>query len=149
MPPLGAMIETPAALFALEDILGIVDFVSIGTNDLTQFILAVDRNEAELIEDCTVHHPAVIRAIAKVVRACREADRDVCVCGEAAGDPMTACLLVGLGVSQLSMSPLRAARVRYALRGTASHRLQHIAKQALKSDSAQSVQRLLKDLRAG
>ncbi len=145
-PQIGAMVETPAALFALDEIFQIADFVCLGTNDLTQFLLAVDRNAFELAEDYSVLHPAVLRAIANVVEAGRRADREVSVCGEAASYPRTACLLVGLGIRVLSMSPLRAARVRYMLRQTRIDHLEKLAEQALRSTSADAVRSLLEDL---
>jgi phosphoenolpyruvate-protein phosphotransferase len=146
IPPVGAMIETPAALFALDEILQIADFVSVGTNDLTQFMLAADRNEIELADDYSVLHPSVLRAIHKVVEACRHTQSELCVCGEAAGDPETACLLVGMGVRQLSMSPLRAARVRQMLRRTTCERLQALAQDVLHASSHQTVRRLIDSL---
>ncbi len=145
-PEIGAMIETPAALFALGEILQIADFACIGTNDLAQFMLAADRNAFDLADNYSVLHPTVLRAIAKVVEAGRSADREVCVCGEAASYPRTACLLVGLGARQLSMSPLRAARVRYLLRETYISRLEELAERALRSTSAAAVRPLLEEL---
>lgn len=142
VPPVGAMIETPAALFALDEIFALADFVSIGTNDLTQFMLAADRNAAELADDYSVLHPAVLRAIRTVVEASRDAGCELSVCGEAAGDPNTACLLVGLGIRQLSVSPLRAARVRYSLRRSVLEELECLARQTLHSDSPQAVRAL-------
>jgi phosphoenolpyruvate-protein phosphotransferase (PTS system enzyme I) len=112
---IGAMIETPAAVFLIDQILDEVDFVSIGTNDLTQFVLAADRDAVDLLDGYSVLHPSVLRAIRRVVEAARERGRRVSVCGEAAGDPATAALLVGLGSRELSMSPARAARVRRAI----------------------------------
>jgi phosphoenolpyruvate-protein kinase (PTS system EI component) len=144
LPRIGAMIETPSALFSLPQILRQVDFVSIGTNDLTQFMLAADRNAVQLAEDYSVLHPAVLRAVRHVVEACRDADREVSVCGEAAGDAETAGLLVGLGVRRLSMSPLRAAAVRYHLRCARLDELQTLAERALASESAAEVRRLLR-----
>jgi phosphoenolpyruvate-protein phosphotransferase len=146
LPRLGAMIETPSALFSLNEILRQVDFVSIGTNDLTQFMLAADRDAADLMDDYSFVHPSVLRAIRKVVEACDEAGCDVSVCGEAAGDTSTACLLVGLGIRQLSMSPVRAARVRLAIRQTDSHELVDLAEQSLRADSSVRVKELLRQL---
>lgn len=144
-PEVGAMIETPASLFALEEIFQIADFTCIGTNDLTQFMLAADRDAFELADDYSVLHPGVLRAIARVVEAGRGAGREVCVCGEAASYPRTACLLVGLGVRQLSMSPLRAARVRLRLRASTISQLEELAARALSSKSAAGVRRLLQE----
>lgn len=116
IPPIGTMVETPAALFALDEILEIADFVAIGTNDLTQYMLATDRSSAQGSEDCTAMHPAVLRAIRQIVEAAAIHKCPVCVCGEEAGNPEFACLLVGLGLRELSMTPARSAAVRHALR---------------------------------
>ncbi|NVK43938.1 MAG: phosphoenolpyruvate--protein phosphotransferase [Oceanospirillaceae bacterium] len=148
-PPVGAMIETPSALFALPEILERVDFVSIGTNDLTQLMLAADRNTTQLLESASVLHPSVVRAIHQVVRACQAAGRELCVCGEAAGDPDFAGLLAGLGVRHLSMSPVRSASVRFRLRASRLQALQRLAEQALAAESAQEVAQLLAATCAG
>ena len=129
-PPLGAMIETPAALFALEEILELADFVSIGTNDLTQYMLAADRDAADLTDECTPWHPAVLRAIKRVVDTAAAKDCPVCVCGEEAGEADFACLLVGLGVRELSMTPVRAASVRHALRKMDCPTIEELANRA-------------------
>jgi phosphotransferase system enzyme I (PtsI) len=142
MPMVGAMIETPAAVFTIQDILEHVDFVSIGTNDLTQFLLAADRNTLELVDDYSVLHPAVLRAIKQVVDAAAGRGRLVSVCGEAVADPSTACLLVGLGVRALSMSPNSTGRVRQSLRGANCKRLEELARQALECQDPAEVVRL-------
>lgn len=143
IPKVGAMIETPSALFALDRILELVDFVSIGTNDLVQFMLAVDRHAVDSAGDYSVLHPCVLRAVRSVVEACGAGGRELSVCGEAAGDPLTGCLLVGMGIRHLSMSPVRAAQVRQAIRHNRCDNLQRIAEQALRSDSANCVRQLL------
>ena len=142
-PLLGAMIETPAALFALEEILELADFVSIGTNDLTQFMLATDRGAAELTDECTPWHPAVLRAIKQVVDAAAVKNCPVCVCGEEAGEAEFACLLVGLGIRELSMTPVRAAAVRHALRKLDASTVQETANQALRCVTPKEVRQLL------
>jgi phosphotransferase system enzyme I (PtsI) len=142
-PPIGAMIETPSALFSLNEILSLADFISIGTNDLTQFMLAADRNAAELADEYSELHPSVLRAIRTVIDTSHRAHREVCVCGEAAGDPATACLLVGLGVRHLSMSPIRSAQVRLTLRNTRYDELKSLADQVLRAESAEAVKQLL------
>jgi phosphoenolpyruvate-protein phosphotransferase (PTS system enzyme I) len=145
-PLLGAMIETPAALFALEEILGLVDFLAIGTNDLTQYMLALDRDEAELSEACTPWHPLVLRAIRRVIEAAVAKGCPVCVCGEEAGEPGFACLLAGLGVRELSLSPGRAARVRHALRGVRCRDAEEVAHKALRCSSPEEVRERLAGL---
>lgn len=142
-PPLGAMIETPAALFALEEILELADFVSIGTNDLTQYMLATDRDAVDLTDECTAWHPAVLRAIKRVVDVAAAKDCAVCVCGEEAGEADFACLLVGLGVRELSMTPVRAASVRHALRKIDCPTVQELANKALRCVTSKQVRQLL------
>lgn len=145
-PLLGAMVETPAALFALEEILELADFLAIGTNDLTQYMLALDRDEAALSEECTAWHPLVLRAIRQVIKAAAAKDRPVSVCGEEAGEPGFACLLAGLGVRELSLSPGRAARVRDALRGVRCQDAEELAHKALGCSSAEEVRNLFAGL---
>lgn len=145
-PLLGAMVETPAALFALEEILELADFLAIGTNDLTQYMLALDRDEAELSQECTPWHPLVLRAIRSVIKAAAAKNCPVCVCGEEAGEPGFACLLAGLGVRELSLSPARAARVRQALRDVCCQDAEELAHKALGCSSPAEVRDLLAGL---
>jgi phosphoenolpyruvate-protein kinase (PTS system EI component) len=147
-PPMGAMIETPAALYGLDEILDLADFVAIGTNDLTQYMLAVDRDLSEAKDDCTAMHPAVLRAIKQVVEAAKKRQCPVCVCGEEAGDAAFACLLVGLGVRELSLSPSRAAAVRHALRHIDCHDALEVADEALHCRTPRQVRDLLQRLGA-
>jgi len=143
LPRLGVLVETPAAVFAIKDVLAACDFISIGTNDLTQFILAADRNALALIDDYTVLHPAVLRAIRQVLAAATECGKPAAICGEAAADPRVACLLVGLGARRLSMSPVSAARVRYALRASTVSSLEKLAAASLACESAEAVSTLV------
>ena len=99
------MIETPAALYALDEILELADFVAIGTNDLTQYMLAADRDLAEGTDDCTAMHPAVLRAIRQVVEAAEERQCPVCVCGEEAGDARLRLLAGWPGDSRTESEP--------------------------------------------
>lgn len=146
-PRLGAMIETPAALFALEEILELADFVSIGTNDLTQYMLAADRGAADSTDESTPWHPAVLRAIKRVVAAAAAKACPVCVCGEEAGEADFACLLVGLGIRELSMTPVRAAAVRQALRKIDCPTVRELANEALRCDTPGEVRKLFARLR--
>jgi len=139
----GAMIETPSALFELDEILEQADFISIGTNDLAQFMLAADRNTLGLVAANPAVYPSVLRAVKKVIDATKTRKRPVCICGEAAGDPPIACLFVGLGVRELSMSPVRAARVRYALRETSFVAMEELAAKALECKNVQKIEALL------
>ena len=143
-PLIGAMIETPAALFALDEIFELADFVAIGTNDLTQYMLAADRDLSEGTDDCTAMHPAVLRAIKQIVESGLRWGRPVCVCGEEAADGDFARLLVGLGIRELSLSPGRGApATRYAIRGTDSRQATELAELALQCRSPSEVRELL------
>lgn len=142
-PLLGVMIETPAALLLLETFIEAVDFVSIGTNDLTQFMLAIDREAIDRVDGYSALHPAVLRAIRQTVAHATKANKPISVCGEAAGDPRTACLLVGMGVRQLSMSPVRAGDVRYLLRLNELTSLELLAERALTCSTTEEVRKLL------
>lgn len=141
-PLLGAMIETPSALFALEEILEVADFLTIGTNDLTQYMLALDRDEAELSDLCTPWHPLVLRAIRQVIEAAAVKNCPVCICGEEAGEPGFACLLVGLGARELSLSPARAANVRQTLRSIRCQDMERAAQKALRCGDSEEVKEL-------
>jgi phosphoenolpyruvate-protein phosphotransferase len=146
LPPVGAMIETPSAVFTINEILERADFVSIGTNDLTQFMLAADRSAAGLNDEYSVLQPSILRAIAPVSEAAQSQGRGVCICGEAAGDPKIAALMVGMGIRELSMSPSRAAGVSYLLRRVCVSDLKSRAQKALQAKEANSVKEAIHDL---
>jgi len=142
-PEVGVMIETPAAVVLFDRLVEMADFISIGTNDLTQYLLAADRGAIDTDEDYSVLHPAVLRTIRDVVAQSRSANKPVSVCGEAAGDPHAACLLAGLGVRQLSMSPVRAAPVRQVLRSLSMANCVQLAHDALNCAKTSEVHVLL------
>jgi phosphotransferase system enzyme I (PtsI) len=138
-PPVGAMIETPAAVLTAGELLELADFASLGTNDLAQFVLAADRNAFEVSEDHSVVHPAVLRAIRMVAQAAERTGRPVGICGEAAADPDLTGLLIGLGVHTLSMSPAASARVRQRVRAADSREAAALAAAALDCRGADAV----------
>jgi phosphoenolpyruvate-protein phosphotransferase len=143
LPLIGAMVETPSALFALEEIMPHVDFLSLGTNDLAQFMLGANRDAAELSEEFVAVYPTILRAIRRVVEAAEQAGRPLSFCGEMAGHPTIAPLLVGLGIRKLSMTPARCPQVRYALRYLNCKEAEAIAIQALRCDSRKQVRQFL------
>ncbi len=114
--PVGAMIETPAAALMASQIAERVEFLSIGTNDLTQYTLAIDRGNARLAGRFTPHHPAVIQLLKLVVDAGKAAGVETSVCGEMASDPLSAFLLLGLGYRVLSVSPPALPLARWLVR---------------------------------
>ena len=143
MPRIGVMVEVPSAVYMIEELARRVDFVSVGTNDLTQYLLAVDRNNsrvAELYEDL---HPAVLRALEQVVRGARVFNRPVGVCGELAGNPMATILLMGLGVDSLSMSAGSLMKVKWVVRSFSVARARQLVHAALRMEDAQQVRRFM------
>ncbi len=116
LPEVGVMLEVPSLIYQMDGVLDRVDFVSIGTNDLTQYLLAVDRNNTRVAPLYDGVHPAVLRAMSQVVEACHARGKPVSVCGEMAGDPAGACLLLGMGVDALSMSASSLPRIKWLVR---------------------------------
>ncbi|MBC7988782.1 MAG: phosphoenolpyruvate--protein phosphotransferase, partial [Luteimonas sp.] len=114
--PLGAMIEVPAAALALPTFVAAVDFLSIGTNDLVQYLLAVDRNNEALGELYTPLHPALLRLLQGVIRIAKARNKPVAVCGEMAGDAAFAPLLLALGLEEFSLHPATLLELRRAIR---------------------------------
>ena len=115
--PLGAMIEVPSAAISLPGFIGLCDFLSIGTNDLVQYLLAADRTNEALGELYSPLHPAVLRVLRDVVRVAARRDTPLAVCGEIAGDPLFVPLLLALGIGELSLHPATMLEVRRAIRG--------------------------------
>ena len=116
MPPVGVMIEVPAAVYQARELIQLVDFLSVGTNDLTQYLLAVDRNNPRVADLYHSLHPAVLQALIKIATACREAGKPMSVCGEMAGDPAAAVLLMAMGCDALSMNATNLPKVKWLLR---------------------------------
>jgi phosphoenolpyruvate-protein phosphotransferase len=141
--PLGIMVETPAAALNAEALAREADFFSIGTNDLAQYVMASDRLNPRLAALADARQPAVLRAIAQVAAAGRHADRPVAVCGEMAGDPKLAGLLVGMGVGELSMSPASIPAVKRALAAHALADLRELAASVLDAVTLADVVALL------
>jgi len=142
-PKLGVMIETPAAAMLADQICGVADFVSIGTNDLTQYTLAMDRTNPALASQLDSLHPAVLRLIAQTATAAQRCKLDVAVCGAIASDPGAAPLLIGLGVRELSVVPGVIARLKAVVRSVTSDECRRLAARALELDSAAAVRALL------
>jgi multiphosphoryl transfer protein len=144
--PLGIMIEVPAVALMAETFAGPADFFSIGTNDLTQYALAAERNNGELGRFNDSAHPAVLQLCRMVADGASKANRPVSVCGEAAGDPVVAGLLVGLGINRLSMTPPALAAVRAGLSGLSGMAARSAAASALEMTGAQQARAALRRL---
>uniref|UniRef100_UPI0003B7979F phosphoenolpyruvate--protein phosphotransferase n=1 Tax=Novosphingobium sp. B-7 TaxID=1298855 RepID=UPI0003B7979F len=140
--PIGIMIEVPAAAVQAAALAEHADFFSIGTNDLTQYTLAIDRQNPDLAAEADSLHPAVLRLIALTVEGAATHGRWVGVCGGLAGDPFGAALLTGLGVSELSMTPRDIPAVKARLRGASMADLQDLARRALAQPGAAQVRAL-------
>jgi multiphosphoryl transfer protein len=138
----GIMVEVPAAALTATNLAEHVDFFSLGTNDLTQYTMAAERGDERLATLLTGPQPAVLRLISETVAGAAAHGRWVGVCGELAGDPPTAVLLAGLGVTELSMAPALVPEVKEALRGVELAEAQEAARRALNADSAVAARAL-------
>jgi phosphoenolpyruvate-protein phosphotransferase len=141
---LGIMIEVPSAALMAPELARRVEFFSIGSNDLTQYVLAMDRTHPELAAAADALHPAVLRAIRATVEGARGAGIEVAVCGELAGDPLGSLVLAGLGIRDLSMDAGRLDAVRFELQRRTLADLQALASAALSATSADEVRALLR-----
>ncbi len=137
--PVGVMIETPAAAILADRLAAVSDFLSVGTNDLTQYTLVVDRGNARLADRFTPHDPSVLRLLRMVADAARAAGTPASVCGEMASDPLPAVLLIGLGYDALSVAPPALPLLRWLVRHVSLERARAAAEQALAADSAGEV----------
>lgn len=134
MPRVGVMVEVPSAVFHADRLASRVDFLSVGTNDLTQYLLAVDRNNPRVADLFDSLHPAVLKAVTKVVEGANKFGKPVSVCGEMAGDPAAAVLLLGMGIDSLSMSASSLPRVKWVLRTITRKRAQALLGEVLQMD---------------
>jgi phosphotransferase system enzyme I (PtsP) len=138
-PAIGIMIEVPSAVYQIEAMAKRVDFFSIGTNDLTQYLLAVDRNNSRVAGLYQCLHPAVLRAIQQVVVQAHRFGKPVSVCGEMAGDPAAALALLGLRVNSLSMSVSNLPRVKWVIRSFAQSEAIDLLEQALELEEPRAI----------
>jgi phosphoenolpyruvate-protein phosphotransferase (PTS system enzyme I) len=143
IPELGVMIETPGAVFTAPELADQVDFFSIGTNDLTQYVMAAARENERVAELREPRHPAVLRAIARTLEAAHEHGAWIGMCGEMAGDPELTDLLVGLGLDELSMSAVTVPEVKAAVRAVDAEDAAERARRALEAATCeQAIERI-------
>jgi phosphotransferase system enzyme I (PtsI) len=143
--PLGVMIETPAAVITADTLAKEVAFFSIGTNDLVQYTLAVDRGNARLATRFTPLHPAVLRLIHRTFEVGHAHGLNVSVCGEMASEPLMAFALIGLGLRTLSVAPRSVARVKQIVRGIHASVAAEAAQSALGAGTAHAAEKILRE----
>lgn len=139
----GMMVETPAAVLLVEEFAKQVDFFSIGTNDLTQYLLAVDRGNLKVASLYNSYHPAVLRAIHRTIQAGHAQNIKVGMCGEFASDEKAAVMLLGMGLDEFSMAAGEVARVKYQLRNCKYEEAKHLAEKILKQPCTKDVMGIL------
>ena len=141
---LGVMVEVPVLVPVLPDVLPLVNFVSVGTNDLVQYLLAIDRDNQRVAKMYDPFHPGVLRVLKQIADAANAASKSVSICGEIAGDHWFTPLLVGLGYRELSMAPVFLPRVKLMLRSFKQAECRDLASRALAMPSTQAVRQLVK-----
>jgi len=145
--PVGLMVEVPSSVLILDLLLAEVDFVSVGTNDMTQYVLAADRDNPWVSRLYDPLHPAVLRALQHVATTANAAGKHCSVCGEMAGDYATALLLLGMGFDGVSVAPNFVSEVKYAVRETSLVEAQELAREALTRSVGTEIHRLLEQAR--
>ncbi len=143
MPEVGVMIEVPAAVYLVADLASRVDFLSVGSNDLTQYLLAVDRNNPRVASLYHSFHPAVLKALHHIAQEANSMGKPVGICGEMAGDPAAAVLLVAMGFNVLSMSATNLLKVKWILRRITLTRARDMLDMVLQMDNAHVIRSTL------
>ena len=139
----GVMVEVPVMVSVLPEILPVVDFVSVGTNDLVQYLLAVDRDNQRVAKMYDPFHPGVLRVLAQIAEMASEAGKSASICGEIAGDHWFTPVLLGLGYRELSMAPVFLPRVKLMLRSFSLEECRVIARRALSLHSTSAVRKMI------
>ena len=142
-PSIGIMIEVPSAMMILEQLAKRVDFISIGSNDLTQYLLAVDRNNPKVSSLYNFLNPAVIYSIYRIVRIAHQHRLKVSLCGEMAADPAAVLLLIGMGIDTLSMSAFNLPKIKWVIRTVSQQRAELLLTKVLALESEESIREVL------
>lgn len=142
-PKIGLMIEVPSAVYQIEELAKRVDFVSVGSNDLTQYLLAVDRNNSRVAGLFDTLHPAVLHALMRVVEGAKKEHVHTSVCGEMAGHPLGAILLLAMGYDALSMNAASIPRIKWVVQNIRQAEAEDLLRRALKMDDSAHIYRLL------
>lgn len=144
-PKVGTMIEVPATIYQLEQILAISDFISIGSNDLTQYLLAIDRTNAHVAKLYDSFHPAVMHALCHIVDAAKRMGKPVSICGELAADPLATVALVGMGFDSLSMNTGDILKIKWVLRGFTQSHCRTLLMDMMTMQSGKAIRKLLQE----
>lgn len=144
-PDVGVMIEVPAAVYQARDIIRRVDFLSVGSNDLIQYMLAVDRNNAQVADLYQEFHPAVLHALKHVVDAAHGEGKPLGICGEMAGNPGAAILLTAMGFDVLSMNATNLLKVKWVIRSFSMERAKKVLSRTLKMDNAYEIKNYVEE----
>lgn len=145
IPPIGAMIELPSAVFSIEPLLEELDCICIGTNDLVQYTLGVDRDNETVANWFRSLHPAIVSALRRILDAAATADKPAVVCGEMAGSPFYVPILIGLGATELSMNVNSVARVRRVITGIAFEETRKLVERVLECKTVEEVEKTSRD----
>lgn len=143
LPPVGVMIEIPAAVFQIRELASRVDFLSVGSNDLTQYLLAVDRNNPRVASLYDYLHPSILHALKRVIDDAHGVGKPVSICGEMAGDPAAAVLLMAMGFDSLSMNATNLPKVKWLLRQLSLQQARELLGRILLLDRPQAIHSLL------
>jgi phosphotransferase system enzyme I (PtsP) len=138
-PPIGVMIEVPAALYLTRVFAHHVDFISVGSNDLTQYLLAVDRNNPRVASLYSSYHPAVLQALKFIVKEAQKESVPVSICGEIAADPAGALLLMAMGYNYLSMNANNLPKVKSIIRNSHSVEVKEMLRRVLRLNDSEKI----------
>ncbi|MBL4826600.1 MAG: phosphoenolpyruvate--protein phosphotransferase [Spongiibacteraceae bacterium] len=146
LPAIGVMVEVPAAVYQARALAKRVDFLSVGSNDLTQYLLAVDRNNPRVADLYQSYHPAVLQALKCIADDCHAESKNVGICGEMAGDPAAAILLMAMGYDVLSMSATNLPKVKSIIRNVSMVRAKEVLQKAMTMESAHDIRVYMEDV---
>ena len=139
LPSIGVMIEVPSSIFIIHQLAELIDFISIGSNDLIQYLLAVDRNNSRVSSLFDSFHPAVLQCLKMIFDNANNSELEISVCGELAGDPIGSMILLGLGCNKLSMNAINMGKVKYLINAVPKHELENCIELALEASSGVEI----------
>jgi len=143
-PEIGIMLETPASIIMIDKFSKYVDFFSIGTNDLTQYILAVDRENIKVSYIWDHYHPTVLRFVKKAINYAKTRNKYISICGQSAGDPYLAAIFIGFGINILSVTPSKIPEIKYIIRQLNYLNMEKISKKIINMETSEEVRNFIK-----